>query len=276
MFEIYVEGLLNTPVIRQAAAVSWSFFLSLFPFLLFLLSILPYLPHYEQLQYYVFDVLLTSVLPIGMRHSVTAYIQDTLMPNLKEINNLYTIVLTLVLGAMGTKALINGFNLNTNKQRPFFKELLVAFLIALAFAILVVGSLLGIYYAEVVRKLFSPTDSLSWLIRNLSSLIGFVSFPIFYLILMTLLYRVGCLKISRLREALPGAILTTVLFGAVTYFFAIYVRDFANYNLWYGSIGSILLVMVWVNINIILILFGNQFNLAIKQEKEHRKKMSEK
>ena len=51
----------------------------------------------------------------------------------------------------------------------------------------------------------------------------------------------------------------------LTYFFAIYVKDFARYNVLYGSIGSIILVMVWVNINIILILLGNELNIAIKK-----------
>ena len=267
MFEIYVEGLVKTPVIRQAAAVSWTFFLSLFPFLLFLLSIIPYLPHYEKLEYYIFDVVLTSVFPPGIRHTVTNYIQDVFLPNLKKISNAYTIILTLFFGALGTKSLINSFNLNTDTQRPFFKEFGVALLIAIAFASLVVASLLGIYYVEVVRKLFNPVDSLSWLMANLTKIISFVSFPLFYFFLLALLYWVGCLKIRRFREAIPGAFLSTVLFGVITYAFAIYVKDFARYNLWYGSIGSILLVMIWVNLNIILILFGNQFNLAVRQEK---------
>ena len=51
----------------------------------------------------------------------------------------------------------------------------------------------------------------------------------------------------------------------LTYFFAIYVKDFSKYNVLYGSIGSIILVMVWVNVNIILILLGNELNIAIKK-----------
>lgn len=267
MFEIYVEGLIDTPVIRQASAVSWNFFLSLFPFLLFMLSILPYLPHYEKLEHYIFEVVMTSAFPAGIRHSVTSYVQDVFLPNLQKINNTFTIILTLFFGALGTKSLINSFNLNTDRQRPFFKELWIALLIAIAFATLAIASLLGIYYAEVVTKLFNPIEGLSWIAKNLTALISFVSFPIFYFVLMALLYWVGCLKIVRFREAIPGALLSTILFGLVTYGFAIYVKGFARYNLWYGSIGSILLVMIWVNINIILILFGNQFNIAIRQEK---------
>jgi hypothetical protein len=48
-------------------------------------------------------------------------------------------------------------------------------------------------------------------------------------------------------------------------FFAIYVANIARYNVLYGSIGSIILVMVWVNVNVFLVLMGNELNLAIKK-----------
>lgn len=267
LFDIYVEGLIKTPVIRQAAAVSWSVYIALFPFVLFLLSILPYLPHYEKLQFYVFNVALVSVIPHGIQSVVINYIQNVLVPNLKQISNFYTIIFTLLFGGIGTRSLINSFNLNTNQHRSVLREYGIGILIAVSFATLIVGSLLGIYYAEVIRKLFNPNENLSWLIRNLTKIISFFSFPIFYLIIVAVLYRVGCLQMRRLRETLPGAVLSTILFVLITFAFAIYVKNFARQNLWYGSLGSMLLVMIWVNLNVILILFGNQFNIAIKKEK---------
>jgi membrane protein len=73
------------------------------------------------------------------------------------------------------------------------------------------------------------------------------------------------LKITTWKQAIPGAVFTTTLFVLLTYIFAVYVKDFARYNVLYGSIGSIILIMVWVNINIILILLGNELNIAIKK-----------
>jgi membrane protein len=50
-----------------------------------------------------------------------------------------------------------------------------------------------------------------------------------------------------------------------TYLFAIYVKDIARYNVLYGSIGSMILLMVWVNVNVYLLLFGNELNMAIRK-----------
>ncbi len=264
MFEVYGQGVFKMQIGRSAASISWSFFLSLFPFILFMLSLLPYLPHYDKLQFYIFDVLMTNILPSRIQKDVSGYIQEFILPNMKNISNI-TIVFAMVFAVNGTHSLINGFNQNTNLKRGAVKEYLVAFVITIAFIALILATLLGIYYSEVVLKLFAPRFSISWFVDNLSKMIGFISFPLFYLILLTLFYWVGCLKITTFRQALPGAILTTILFVVVTYFFAIYVRNFARYNLLYGSIGSIILVMIWVNINIILILLGNELNIAIKK-----------
>ncbi|AYO57468.1 hypothetical protein CO230_04620 [Chryseobacterium sp. 6424] len=264
MFEIYGQGVFKMQIGRSAASISWSFFLSLFPFILFLLSLLPYLPHYDKLQFYIFEVLMYNIFPAHIQQDITSYIQGYIIPNMKNISNL-TIIFAMVFAVNGTHSLINGFNLNTNLQRGVVKEYLVAFAITIAFVILIIASLLGVYYSEVVLKLFTPEINISWFVKNMSRIIGFISFPVFYLILLALFYWVGCLKITSFKQALPGAILTTVLFVVLTYIFAIYVRDFARYNVLYGSIGTIILVMVWVNINIILILLGNELNIAIKK-----------
>jgi membrane protein len=249
---------------KNAASISWSFFLSLFPFILFLLSLLPYLPHYDKLQFYIFEVLMHNIFPANIQQDVSGYITKFILPNMQNISNL-TIVFAMIFAVNGTHSLINGFNMNTNLQRGVVKEYLVAFVITIAFVALIIASLLGVYYSEVVLKLFTPQINISWFVDNLSKIIGFISFPIFYFILLALFYWVGCLKITTFKQAFPGAILTTVLFVTLTYFFAIYVRNFARYNVLYGSIGTIILVMVWVNLNIILILLGNELNLAIKK-----------
>ena len=264
MFGVYGKGIFGNKIGKQAAAISWAFFLSLFPFILFLLSLLPYLPHYDKLQFYIFEVFMPNILPSNILKDVTGYIENYILPNMKSVNNI-SIVLALVFGTNGTHSLINGFNANTDLKRNFFKEYLVSISITVSFIALIVLTILGIYYSEVVLKLFTPQYNISWFVNNLTKIIGYFSFPFFYFILLSLFYWVGCLKITTWKQAIPGAILTTVLFILLTYGFAIYLKDFARYNLLYGSIGSIIIVMIWVNINIVLMLLGNELNLAIKK-----------
>ncbi|MFC5873426.1 membrane protein [Chryseobacterium arachidis] len=264
MFQIYIRGIFKDKIGRKAAAISWSFTISLFPFILFLLSVLPHMPLYDKLQFYIFEVLIHNVFPAKMENDVRGYIEDSIIPNMKGISNL-TIVLALVFATNGTFSLINGFNENTDEKMSDVKEFILSFFITIGFISIVFLALFGVYYSEVVLKLFTPVYDVSWLVDNLSKIIGFVSFPIFYFILLTLFYWLGTVRIARFRQAIPGAILTTVLFVATTYGFALYVKNIARYNVLYGSIGSMILLMVWVNVNVYLLLFGNELNMAIRK-----------
>ncbi|WP_312899952.1 YihY/virulence factor BrkB family protein [Chryseobacterium taichungense] len=264
MFQIYIRGIFKDKIGRKAAAISWSFTISLFPFILFILSVIPYMPHYEKLQFYIFDVLMHNVFPSNMEGDVRNYIEKSIIPNMKGISNL-TIVLALVFATNGTFSLINGFNENTREKMSDVKEFILSFFITIGFVLIVFLALFGVYYSEVVLKLFTPVYDITWLVDNLSKIIGFVSFPLFYFILLTLFYWLGTVRITRFRQAIPGAILTTFLFVVTTYFFALYVKNIARYNVLYGSIGSMILLMVWVNVNVYLLLFGNELNMAIRK-----------
>lgn len=264
MFEIYIQGVFKNKIGRTAAAISWNFVLSLFPFILFLLSVLPYLPHYDRLQFYIFDILMHRVFPGRIESDVITYIQDNIIPNVAGMSN-FTLLLALVFATNGTFSLIDGFNEYTNEKLNDVKEFIVAFFITIGFVSMVFLSLFGVYYSEVVLKMYTVTDDISWFIDNLSKIIGFISFPVFYFLLLTLFYWLGTMKITKFKQAIPGALLTTILFILTTYFFAIYARNFARYNVLYGSIGTMILLMVWVNVNVYLMLFGNELNLAIRR-----------
>ncbi len=264
MFEIYIEGVFKDKIGRKAAAISWNFVFSLFPFILFMLSVLPFLPHYEKLQTYIFEVLIPNAFPGRIESDVIFYIQENIIPNTSGIGNI-TLILALIFATNGTFALIDGFNENSDVKHNDVKEFIVAFFITIGFISIILLSIFGIYYSEVVLKLFTPSYDISWFVKNLSKIIGFISFPLFYFILLSLFYWLGTVKLTRFRQAIPGATLTTVLFVITTYFFAIYARDFARYNVLYGSIGTMILLMVWVNVNVYLLLFGNELNLAIRR-----------
>jgi membrane protein len=81
------------------------FFLSLFPMILFFLSVLPFMPHYDKLQFYIFEVLMPKVFPSHMQSDVTGYIQSSLIPNMKSISN-FTILLSFIFATNGCFSLL--------------------------------------------------------------------------------------------------------------------------------------------------------------------------
>ncbi len=264
ILDIYGKNIFQNKIGKQAASISWSFFLSLFPFMLFILSLLPYLPHYEGLQIYLFKKLLPEILPKNIALEVISYLKNFLIPNLNSLNNIPTILFALIFGTNGTYSLINGFNENSDLKRSFIREYLISIGVTLSFITLIILNFLGIYYTQIVLRIFSPNNN-DFMIFHLSKFVGWVSFPFFYFILLSLFYWVGCLKIKKWKQAIPGSIFTTILFVISTYIFAFYLKKFANYNIFYGSIGSVIIIMVWININIVLLLLGNELNILLRK-----------
>lgn len=270
-FRIYSGGISDIKIGKMAAGISWAFFMSLFPLILFLLSLLPYLPHYEELQEYILTVLLSNILPENVYGQVRNYIVETFIPNIENLSPL-TVLFSLIFATNGTHQLVDGFNHN-QVRRSFIKDYSVSLLITSLFIAALILSILGIYYAEVVTKLLNSEKNLSWIAENLTAIISFVSFPLFYFLLLSGFYWLGTERIHRWVHALPGALLTTVLFMLVTYLFAIFLKNFARYNVLYGSIGTMIALMVWVNLNIIIILLGNELNLSVRKMKNTKVKI---
>lgn len=268
LFKIYVMGIFDSKILKQATGISWIFFMSIFPFTLFLLSMLPHLPHYDSLKTYIFDVLVAHIFPLNMKNDVVNYLQNTVLANIENMSQ-FTIFGALVFATRGTIVLINGFN-HGKEKRKWYWEYLFSFLITLSFAVVILLGLFGVYYSQIVFKLLSPKSEENFWFSDVIDFISLMTFPLFYIFILSLFYWFGCFKIKKWKSTIPGAVFTTLLFILVTYFFTLYVRKFANYNVLYGSVGSILLLMVWINLNVILILLGNEFNIAIDKIKNKR------
>lgn len=266
LLEIYIGGIFEKQLLRLASSISWTFFFSLFPFILFILSVLPYLPHYNELYKYIFYEIMPRVLPDHMLLDIVGYIKREIIPKIEDISN-FTILLVLIFATNGTYALISGFNHDEDTKRGWFFEYSLALAITVGFITSIIGSLLGIYYGEVVMKLFMSEYEYekNWFLSHLTTIISYFSFPLVYGLGLALFYWAGTKKITKFRNALPGAIFTTVLFMIVTYFFAFYMREIASYNVLYGAVGSIILLMIWVDVNVVLVLLGNELNLVIRR-----------
>ncbi len=147
------------------------------------------------------------------------------------------------------------FNIETARQ--FWKRKLYGFFIMLMIFIIIVVTLsisTGLFYlSNRVMGLLNIGQSLSsWLLQVLSVIIGiFFNFLVFGLI-----YYYGTNKKVSLRQLYPGALAAAVVWEGVKHVFLIYLDRFANYQMTYGSIGSVIAFLFWVYISGMILLAG--------------------
>ena len=260
--EMYILGIVKGALTTRAGGIAFSFFMAVFPFLLFILTLIPYIP-IEGFQEGLFSFI-KEVLPPQTFEAVNLVLIDI-------INNQYGsllsfgFLLSILLMTNGVNAIFGGFEHSyhitdvRNVFRAYFVSLGVSLLMSL-FLIIIITSLILYQFA------LSKIDETGWLDTTDLDLFYYGRSLIFLVMIYTivsLLFRYGTKQGKETRFFSAGAILTTVVSLFSFYLFGIYVVKFAQYNQLYGSIGTLLILMLFVWLNAIILLLGFELNAAI-------------
>ena len=269
VIKLYVLGIISGGVTHRASAIAFSFFMALFPFALFLLNLIPFIP----LDNFQNDFL------VFVSQSVPPNTYDAIETILKDIlNNSYKgllssgFLLSIFLMSNGINALLDGFEMSKNIsiKRGFFSQYIIAIALSIVIAFLLLLTVATlIFVAVLIHQFESQSGYVSKISLIESSRYLFVIIMI--LIITSTLYKFGTKETKHISFISYGSIMTTVLFVLTSYLFGIYVEKFARYNELYGSIGTLLVMMFYVWLNCILILLGFELNAFIFQLKTSKK-----
>ncbi len=263
LVEIYVIGIIKGTFSARASAISWSFFLSIFPFLLFLLNLIPYVPidDFEKNFFEFINEALpkqTSVFFSGIFEDIASNPRGGLLSTV--------FVLSILFMTNGINAVFSGFgysyhiSLNRNFFRQYVVALGVSLIVASLLLITVIGTLYFTYLVNNLNEMGMVDDTVFWLTIGRYSLFVFMIF----VIIATLFY-FGTSEGKQNKFFSPGALMTTLLIIVTTYLFGIYIDNFSNYNKLYGSIGAVLILMLYIWLNANLLLLGFELNASLNQ-----------
>ncbi len=261
LLKTYIIGIIEGTFSPRAGSIAFSFFMALFPFLLFLLNLIAYLPiEFQDL----FDFI-ESLLP--------AQTTEFFLPIIKDIaenprGGLLSIVFLLAIFLMtnGINAIFSGFeySYHVSINRTVIKQYSVALIVSVFLALLLLFSIFLIVYSEYLIATLKSEDIISNDVIWVTS-IRYIIFVVLVYFVIAILYYFGIKKEGKsIRFFSIGAIITTLLFMATTYFFGVYINNFSNYNELYGSIGALLIMMLYIWINSNILLLGFELNATLK------------
>ena len=264
LLEMYAIGLFKGALTTRAGSISFSFFMALFPFLLFVLNLIPFVPIQD------FDAsflaFIESLLPDSSLDFFVEIYTD-IKQNRRGGLLSSSFLLSIILIGNGVNAIFGGFSDSYNVliTRHFVKQYLFALLIGLLLSIVLIIAVSGFVFFEV--SIISNLSE-SGILDNQENilLVGKYTFFIGLAIVSTsLLYYFGTAEKKQVRFFSPGAFMTSILFILTTYLFGIYIDNFSNYNELYGSIGALLILMLYIWLNSIILLLGFELNAAFNR-----------
>ncbi|MDW8547174.1 YihY/virulence factor BrkB family protein [Staphylococcus pseudoxylosus] len=247
-----------------SAQLSYYFMLSLFPMLLFLLSIVPVVGVKQST---IRDMIKDHVPPAYA--SQVADIIGDIMSNASGSILSVGLILALWSASNGMTALMNSFNVayDVEDSRNFIVSKLFSVLFTLAMIIVMpVALVLPTFGQQIGDLLFGPLglgEQVKWVFNTIRYVLPVIVVLIAFMVLYTLAPNV---KI-KLMSVIPGAIFATIVFLAGSYLFGIYISNFSNYSKTYGSIAGIIILMLWLYITGFIIIIGAEINAIFHQRK---------
>lgn len=268
----FFRGLFEGAVTTRAGSISWSFFLAMFPAIIFFFNLIPFVP-IEGFQSEIF-VILEDVLPPTTYDLARTTIDDILTHRRGDLLS-FTFLATIFFATNGTMSLISNVSITFHEidSRRFWQQYIVALFLTIG---------LGIVLLIAVSAILFGTNLTNWMITHdylpessavLIQIARYFILLIAVLVGISLMFYYGPTRKKEWGFFSPGAVLATFLIVVTSFGFGIYVDNFSSYNRLYGSIGALLVIMLWIYINSISIVVGFELNASIAGARKRRSRL---
>lgn len=254
------KGTLGT----RSGSLAFNFFLAIFPGILFLFSLIPFIPIHGFYDNLLFN--LEQVLPLSVKSPVLDTLHD-LIDNEREGFLVFNIVLTLYFASNGLDNLMTQFN-NTflfQEKREWWKKRLIAIALVLILTVLTVTAVVLISFTnEIVNLLIEKGvigDTINWFLVNIGRWVIVVF--LFYIAISSLYY-FGPAKRKNWKFFSAGSSTATILIIISSLGFSYYINHFSQYNAIYGSVGTVIIIMLYFQLNSFILLLGFELNASIR------------
>ncbi|MFZ7741359.1 YihY family inner membrane protein [Bacillus velezensis] len=249
----------------KSAELAYFFLLSLFPLMIFMLTLTAYLPISAE------DVL----------GAVDQYAPDSAMSMVKSITEQtlnkrsggllsFGIIAVIWSASNGMNAIVRAFNhaYEVEENRSFIIIRLTSIFLTIAMVVTILIALLLPVFGREIGMLAADFIGASDLFLQVWSVVRWGISPLILLIVFTALYIFAPNKKLSLRFVLPGAVFAATGWIIVSMLFSFYVGTFANYSATYGSIGGIIVLMIWFYLTGTLLILGGEINALLHKRKK--------
>lgn len=260
---VLIDKVRKDEIFERANSVAFNFTLAIFPTIIFLFTLIPYIPYPPALDVKILRFL-QDVMPYSMYEAAASTIEDIVSKPRGGLLS-FGFVLALYLATNGMSSLMQAFNrcYRTVERRGFLKTRLIATILTFTLALVVFLAILllivGQFFITAMEQYGFMEESVVYLII----LLRFVVIFIIFLTGISSIYYLAPAVHDRWRFFSFGSIIATLLSIGVSYGFSFYINNFGTYNKVYGSIGALIAIMIWLFILSVVLLIGFEINASV-------------
>lgn len=260
--EYLLRGIFDGKLLRAAKGLAFSFLMAIPPLLIFMFTLIAFLP-FDGLQ----DELLfqlQDIVPQKIFEPISNTINDVMGHKHTNLLSL-GFVFSIIVAANAINGMIMYFADRNNERRKFVTRYPICILLVfLLYFMVVLVLILLIGYKTILMWLFKRGILIPGSFTHIVIGIGrWVILVFMALLTLSSVYYIIPLKKQRVGFFSIGALFATLMFILLSWGFKVYLANFNRYNLLYGSIGTVLLIMLWLYLNCLVIMLGYELNTAI-------------
>jgi membrane protein len=260
-----VKGFGKGVLVTRASSIAFNLLMALLPASIFLFTLIPFIPvpNFQQELIKLFESITPS--------EAHTFLESTIIEVITNKRGgllIFMFIATIIFSTNGIHAIIHAFvvSSHTFRTRSWFnqRKISVVLLIVVVFMIAVSGFLL-IYGKMAISKLEELQYLEKHLVYYLLITLKWIIIIILLFLTISFLYWLAPARRSDFRFISPGSIVATFLFILTSIGFSAYVNNFGPYNQLYGSIGTLIVIMIWLYLNSIALLIGFELNVSIRE-----------
>lgn len=269
-------------ITTRANSMAFSLFMAIFPSIIVLFTLLPYTPLYEmKISVDGREEQFEDVLHDNIKEVMPGEAGEMLFTTIKDIATKpksgllsFGFILALWFASNGMLSMIHGLEKDykaTFKRRTDFQKRLIALQLTFLVGVVLIASVVFVILGNTILYFVFQYVKVDFLTRMAFFALRWVVVVLLFFTLFSTIYRYG----SSTRRKIPffnsGAFLATFLSILSSWGFSFYVDNFGNYNALYGSIGTLVVLMIWIQLNCMILLIGFELNAGIVVLREQRR-----
>ncbi len=268
VISFFIHEIQKGNITIQAKAVAFTFFLALFPSIIFVFTLIPYLP-VAGLKEHILMVLL-EFLPLDVYN----FLDQTIIEMLdKKKGGLLSVGLfaAVMLSTNAMMGMMDSFDRSENvkRRRKGYQQRAVAFLLTMIVVVLLILSLLlivsGNILIEFVLNEFHILNQFNYIFF---STLKWMALIVLFFSAISSIYYIGPSNKKNWNITSAGSTLATFLTIAISIGFSFFVNNFGRFNEIYGSLGTVIALQIFIYLNSFALLIGYELNISIKQSHE--------
>ena len=263
----FYKGLIEGAITTRASSLAFNFFLAFFPAIIVLFTLIPYIP-VDGFQETLMDILM-NILPPST-NEITLETLDDIINNQRGGLLSLGFVLAIYFSTNGINSLIEAFNASyhISKTESILKQRFLSLIITFTLTIMLIITIALIIFGQFIINYLTEYQFISSHEKILFNMAKWLILISMLFLGISTIFNLGPSLKNKWKTFSPGAIFSTVFIIVTSLGFTYYIDNFGQYNKIYGSIGTLIIILLWIYFNAIILLTGFEINASIINAKK--------